>query len=144
MTRVFAFFLLCAFALTCCSLVAAPPDTTGVKFVTPRPSVSIEGKVLFREYCAVCHGVNGTGNGPAAEALEHRPTDLTQISRRNNGKFPDGRMMRVLDGQEKIAEHGKQEMPAWAPTLYRMSSSLNLAQTQISGLLNYLERIQSK
>ena len=136
--------LLCAFALTCCSLLAAPPDTTGVKFVPPRPSVSIDGKVLFREYCAACHGMDAKGNGPVADALQQHPTDLTQISTHNNGKFPDDRVMRVLRGQENIAAHGKQEMPAWAPTLYQMSSSLNLAQTQIFGLLNYLERIQAK
>ncbi|HLJ49268.1 MAG TPA: cytochrome c [Bryobacteraceae bacterium] len=145
MTRVLTIFLLSALALfTCFSLLGAPPETTGVKFVPARPSVSIEGKVLFREYCAACHGVDAKGNGPAAFGLVRHPTDLTQMSSRHNGKFPDDYLMRVLRGEEKITSHGKQEMPAWASTFYRMNSSLNVAQTQIFGLVNYIERIQAK
>lgn len=26
------------------------------------------GREIFREYCSACHGVQGRGNGPAAEA----------------------------------------------------------------------------
>ena len=31
------------------------------------------GKVLYREYCAQCHGLTGKGDGPAASWLEPRP-----------------------------------------------------------------------
>jgi len=36
-----------------------------------------KGKVLFRHYCAVCHGVIGKGDGPNAEHLDPRPADLS-------------------------------------------------------------------
>ncbi len=31
------------------------------------------GKVLYREYCAQCHGLTGKGDGPAASGLEPKP-----------------------------------------------------------------------
>ena len=35
------------------------------------------GSHLYREHCAVCHGVAGYGDGPAAAGLQPRPADLT-------------------------------------------------------------------
>jgi mono/diheme cytochrome c family protein/uncharacterized membrane protein len=35
------------------------------------------GQKLFAENCAVCHGANGDGTGPAAAALRIKPADLT-------------------------------------------------------------------
>jgi putative copper resistance protein D len=57
--------------------IDAYPTTYG------RPSVSYnaislaQGLALYRENCAVCHGVAGYGDGPAAERLVPRPSDLT-------------------------------------------------------------------
>ncbi len=31
------------------------------------------GKVLYKEYCAQCHGMSGKGDGPAASGLEPKP-----------------------------------------------------------------------
>ena len=36
-----------------------------------------DGEQAFRATCATCHGVDGLGDGPAAEALSVRPADLT-------------------------------------------------------------------
>jgi cytochrome c oxidase cbb3-type subunit I/II len=33
---------------------------------------------VFRVRCAICHGAEGGGNGPAARFLNPKPTDLTQ------------------------------------------------------------------
>jgi copper transport protein len=35
------------------------------------------GARLYRENCAVCHGPEGRGDGPAAPSLVPRPADLT-------------------------------------------------------------------
>ena len=35
-----------------------------------------EGKTLFENKCQICHGSNGRGDGPAAPALNPRPTDF--------------------------------------------------------------------
>ena len=37
-----------------------------------------EGATLFAAHCAVCHGAEGRGDGPAAAALPVRPANLTQ------------------------------------------------------------------
>lgn len=35
------------------------------------------GESAFREYCAVCHGARGNGQGPRREALVPEPRDFT-------------------------------------------------------------------
>jgi copper resistance protein D len=48
-----------------------------------RPSVAYNaisvanGMLLYRESCAVCHGIAGYGDGPAAADLKPKPADLT-------------------------------------------------------------------
>ncbi len=42
------------------------------------PAASEEGKVLYEDKCAHCHGVDGAGDGSAAENLLPRPRDFTR------------------------------------------------------------------
>ena len=70
------------------SCFAANAQQTTVKTVRPAATSSLDGKRLFQEYCAVCHGKDGKGGGPAADALKQRPSDLTQISRKQQRKIP--------------------------------------------------------
>jgi len=44
------------------------PRPTPLVPVNPRPSAE-RGRVIFERQCAVCHGVEGLGNGPAAAGL---------------------------------------------------------------------------
>jgi mono/diheme cytochrome c family protein len=115
-----------------------------VKTVPVKPTVSVAGKDLFRQYCAVCHGTDGKGAGPAAAAMKSFPTDLTQISRKNGGKFPEERMLRILTGEETLTAHGSKEMPIWGVVLDNGTSSLELAHTRLHALLRYLEDMQAK
>jgi len=41
-------------------------------------SAIVRGAQLFQASCAVCHGEEGHGNGPAAGGLRVKPTDLTE------------------------------------------------------------------
>jgi len=41
------------------------------------PSETSRGKELFSVHCQTCHGPAGKGDGPASQALEPRPRDLT-------------------------------------------------------------------
>jgi len=43
------------------------------------PAGAISGKILYERYCASCHGTEGKGDGPAAETLQPKPPDLTQL-----------------------------------------------------------------
>lgn len=104
----------------------------------------MSGKDLFREYCAVCHGQDAKGAGPAADALKKSPSDLTQLSRKNNGKFPEQRVLATFKGEGGVTAHGSQDMPVWGPIFSKMSSNLNQGQDRIYALLNYVEEIQAK
>jgi mono/diheme cytochrome c family protein len=117
---------------------------TTVKTVPPRPTTAIDGKVLYREYCAACHGADGKGAGPAAVAMKTAPGDLTHIARANNGSFPEERVLRILRGEESVTAHGSQAMPIWGAVFNNMTPDLELAQMRMHALVNYLEKIQVK
>ncbi|HJQ85719.1 MAG TPA: HAD-IC family P-type ATPase [Candidatus Binatia bacterium] len=65
------------------------------------------GEVLYRRYCASCHGVAGRGDGPAATALCPPPSDLTRLE----SSVSD--LMRQIDGRRTIRAHGTAPMPVW-------------------------------
>jgi putative copper export protein/mono/diheme cytochrome c family protein/alkyl hydroperoxide reductase subunit AhpC len=63
--------------------IAVPPLVSDAYPTTfQRPGVAYqassiaEGKALFAEHCAVCHGPRAAGDGPAAATLHPRPPDL--------------------------------------------------------------------
>jgi mono/diheme cytochrome c family protein len=58
------------------------------------------GRGMYLQYCATCHGKDGEGNGPAASALKQAPKDLTLLTIKNNGTFPDFRVAQVIDGSD--------------------------------------------
>lgn len=117
---------------------------TTVKQVPARPTTSVQGKDLYREYCAACHGADAKGNGPAAAALKKAPNDLTHIARANHGSFPEERMMRILRGDESVSAHGSLDMPTWGSVFSNMSPNPEMTQLRLHALLNYLEKIQEK
>lgn len=56
------------------------------------------GRATYDENCAACHGLSGQGDGPNAANLNPKPADLTTLSARNGGEFPQTRVMAVIDG----------------------------------------------
>jgi mono/diheme cytochrome c family protein len=38
------------------------------------------GAVNFNSYCEACHGATGRGDGPASQALDPRPANLSEIA----------------------------------------------------------------
>ncbi|SPE32607.1 conserved hypothetical protein [Candidatus Sulfopaludibacter sp. SbA3] len=72
------------------------------------------------------------------------PTDLTQISRKNGGKFPEDRILRVLRGEEAVTAHGPQDMPVWGTVLNNMTPNPELAQVRMHALLTFIEDMQAK
>jgi mono/diheme cytochrome c family protein len=95
---------------------------------------------MFLSYCAPCHGKLGRGDGPAAAALTRVPADLTKISARNKGTFPEVRVKRYIEGADEIAAHGTRDMPMWGP-LFR-SLSQETAALRVQALTDYLKRLQ--
>jgi mono/diheme cytochrome c family protein len=107
----------------------SPPPTSGAE--------------TYREYCAVCHGKTGKGDGSAASALKVRPPDLGTLARRHGGKFPNAYVSNVLRNGVKVAAHGTAEMPIWGPLFLAIDSSFQ-SQTnlRITNLTNYIKSLQ--
>jgi mono/diheme cytochrome c family protein len=107
-----------------------------------QPTNAWKGEDLYREFCAVCHGVDAKGNGPAADALKTRPSDLTQISRQNGSKFPAIQMQRIISGEDGVLAHGTAQMPTWGDAFRSISSNSTFAEMRVRALVDYLQRIQ--
>ena len=103
---------------------------------------SFKGDDLYRQFCAVCHGQDGKGTGPAAAALKTKATDLTQISRQNGGKFPATHIKNVLSGADDVAAHGDAQMPTWGDTFKSVSSNATFGEMRIQAVVEYLQKIQ--
>jgi mono/diheme cytochrome c family protein len=52
------------------------------------------GAAMYGQYCAVCHGVGGKGDGPTAQALDPKPADHTDKS--VMGALSDERLFLVI------------------------------------------------
>ena len=120
----------------------APP---AVKKVPVHATQSLAGKDLYREYCAVCHGTTGKGDGPAAAALKAPLSDLTQISRKNGGKFPELHVQQVINGEaEGPVAHGSKDMPVWGNIFRHMGANQDIGTVRVYNLMKYIEEIQAK
>lgn len=106
---------------------------------------SIKGPEIFRQYCASCHGTDAHGHGPASVALKHGAPDLTQIAKRNGGKFSAQQVRDIIEGKQTSATaHGNREMPVWGPVFHRVEWDQDLGNVRLDAITKYLESIQSK
>jgi mono/diheme cytochrome c family protein len=106
---------------------------------------SLDGRDIYRFYCASCHGLDGKGDGPIASALQTRPSDLTRLAVRNGGTFPRARVQTfVTNGAGTAASHGTREMPVWGPTFRSLEPSDQLVAARITNVIRYLELMQAK
>jgi mono/diheme cytochrome c family protein len=135
--------LLAAFLLVC-SLGAGAQDKE-IKRAPVRPTSPASGKEMFASYCAVCHGRDGKGGGPAATALKVPPADLTVLSQKNGGKFPSAHVASVLGGEADLSAHGNKEMPVWGPVFRSMSQgNAEEVHLRIANLTKFIESLQAK
>ena len=103
------------------------------------------GLEMYRTYCASCHGTEGKGNGPASSALRNRPTDLTELARRNSGRFPEMKVFNAITGDATVAAHGSRDMPVWGRVFLRINDSdASKAKLRIRNLTKYIASIQAK
>ena len=104
-----------------------------------------DGKEMYVNYCAPCHGLDGKGDGPVTPALRKAPTDLTVLTRDNSGKFPSSHVVAALEFGPDIPAHGSKQMPVWGPILGNMNRGISAQrQLRIHNLTDYLQSIQEK
>ncbi len=71
------------------------------------------GKAQFDQHCAVCHGLQGAGDGPLADLLTVPAENLATLAQRNGGRFPRLDVYQAIDGRRGIRAHGTDQMPIW-------------------------------
>jgi hypothetical protein len=114
------------------------------------PNGSVErpqhsGYPAYFRYCAACHGTDGSGNGPIANVLHPRPSDLRRLYQRFPLPF-DSVLREFIDGRNMPRAHGQSDMPVWGERLHgdvRPSMRRELAVLgTLTLILDYLESIQ--
>ncbi len=104
-------------------------------------SSAVLGKPLFQSLCSYCHGDTGHGNGVHASALSTPPSDLTSLSARTRGRFPELYVESAIDGEQFSYRELSPEMPSWGP-VFRGTLGEAEAQTKIESLTKYIKTLQ--
>ena len=116
-----------------------------VKKTAIKQTSAASGKEMFSQYCAPCHGTDGKGAGPAASSMKAMPTDLTQLARKHDGKFPANSVASILKFGNGPASHGSADMPVWGPLFQSLDKYHDsIVQQRISNLVSYIETLQEK
>src|SRR5512139_1054715 len=108
---------------TIASAGAGQPDAATLK-------LRAEGRTLYSDHCAGCHGASGRGDGPAADSMRRPPTDLTGYAHANGGVFPTERLRTVIDGRG-VGAHGSVQMPVWGSVFKGASGSEGAVRERI-------------
>jgi len=76
-------------------------------------AAALRGQEFYEIACADCHGFGGKGDGPMAQFLTVKPSDLTALASRDGGLFPFRSVFETLDGRATVPQHGRPGMPIW-------------------------------
>ncbi len=90
--------------------------------------------ILYGANCASCHGPQGQGDGPLAQAIGARPTDFTEPAAWEHGRHVTGAFASIADGSDDRFSHAwgdkndfvelaglAQKVVAWLPDEQRAS-----------------------
>ena len=143
----------CSFALRSGALLMLMAFTVampmGAASAQPQPS---QAKKDFVLHCADCHGIGGTGNGPATQVIPgFKPTNLTLLSKTHGGQFPREEVQDVIDGRKRLSGHydADTDMPLWGLTFQPEGKEFSpeaeaKVKARIALLVDYIEGIQQK
>jgi mono/diheme cytochrome c family protein len=106
----------------------------------------VQGERLFQVSCAACHGMDARGGGSVAPLLNVPVPDLTLISARRGGTFPNVEIFQIVDGQADLSAHGPRHMPVWGYEFFGEDADDQAAHARASAkverLVQYLRSIQ--
>ena len=115
---------------------------------TVEPGSVEKGRIAFAQDCAGCHGADAKGGGPLAAGLAVAPPDLTTLSARNGGTFPQVYVMAIIDGLDR-GEHFSDAMPEFGagdlgdPIVVELDEGLGTpVPERLLALAAYLETLQ--
>lgn len=94
----------------------------------PADFTDVRGSIVFRTYCALCHGYKADGNGRAARNYTPRPANLTLSTATD-----EYRALIIRKGGAAVGR--SQFMPPWGN---------ELTEEQISDVVYYLNAIAVK
>jgi len=126
-------------------LTSAQAPQKEIKHVPIKHTSPASGQLMYKSYCAVCHGTDGKGNGPAADALKVPPPDLTVLASKNGGKYPALKVAAIIRGEEVLAAHGSKDMPIWGYLFWSISGGhTSEVHQRVANLNQYIESLQKK
>ena len=105
------------------------------------------GKSTYAQYCATCHGMDGTGGGPLTEIMTTSVPDLTVLASANDGQFPMLQVIHIIDGRTGLRSHGG-PMPVYGGLFDEESPSddgygdVLYTRGKILSVVYYLESLQ--
>jgi mono/diheme cytochrome c family protein len=131
--------------LMACLAVFGVSQQKEIRHVPVKATSPASGPEMYTTYCAVCHGIDGKGKGPAAEALKLPPTDLTMLAKKYGGKYPSDHVANAISGDLRLSAHGSKEMPVWGALFWGMSEGHGSeVQLRVTNLNKYIESLQAK
>jgi mono/diheme cytochrome c family protein len=153
-SRLSLYILILSTVLIAQGVARAQTGITSGQSVPSRSDIQ-KGELEFRLYCAQCHGMEATGNGPVAPALRTRPANLRLLTKNRGGVFPEQEIREFVDGTKQMASHGNREMPIWGLAFqYRGSpvgeihgpppASKTEVDRRIELLVDYIRSIQAE
>jgi mono/diheme cytochrome c family protein len=129
-----------------CIAVTVPSGAASAAAAEQEQNHAAIGAYFFKTYCATCHGTSARGDGPLADAMRRRPSNLTETAKRNKGVYPKELVHQIIDGRTKVSGHGGPDMPVWGDAFMRTSDGADEASVQhrINALVDYLETLQAR
>ena len=106
-----------------------------------------EGKQLYMDNCASCHGFDAKGTGEMADVLIKMPPDLTTLKARYKGEFPTDYVMSTIDGLNR-KPHFSGAMPEFGAgdigdtVIVEKDGIGTPVPSELLALTEYLERVQ--
>ena len=132
--------------LTVASVAQLAQEKPGkeLKLASVTYSEPTSGEQMYKNYCAVCHGAEGRGDGPAAEFLKAPLPDLRTLAQRHHGKYPANYVSETLRLGTGSHAHGTIDMPLWGPLFRTLDANQTLGELRIHNLTVFIESLQQK